>query len=234
MGSFTREPVGCNRDLARRIDHTLLRPEATASEIDALCREALRHHFACVCVHGIWVRRCASILAGSDVLVCAVVGFPLGAMAPDVKAFEARRAIQDGASEIDMVLAIGALKSGEHELVRFDIDGVAAQCREYGATLKVILETVLLTDQEKVRACEIAKAAGADFVKTSTGFSKGGATVADVARMRAVVGPAMGIKAAGGIHDEETALEMIQAGATRIGTSRSVEIVGGQPDDTAY
>jgi deoxyribose-phosphate aldolase len=221
-------------DLARRIDHTLLRPEATAAEIDALCSEALRHHFACVCVHGMWVPRCARILAGTDVKVCAVVGFPMGAMAPEVKAFEARRAIRDGASEIDMVLAIGALKSGQHELVRHDIDRVAAQCRANRVILKVILETALLTDMEKVRACEIAKAAGADFVKTSTGFSKSGATVADVGRIRAVVGPAMGIKAAGGIRDAQTALEMIQAGATRIGTSHSVEIVGGRPDDSGY
>jgi deoxyribose-phosphate aldolase len=155
-------------------------------------------------------------------------------MASDVKAFEARRAIRDGVSEIDMVLAIGALKSGQHDLVRQDIDQVAAQCRANGVILKVILETALLTDLEKVSACEIAKAAGADFVKTSTGISKSGATVADVGRMRALPGPAMGIKAAGGIRDTQPALEMIQAGATRIGTSHSVEIVGGRPDDSDY
>jgi deoxyribose-phosphate aldolase len=221
-------------DLARTIDHTLLRPDASATEIDTLCDEALRHRFASVCINGTWVRRCAEILAGSGVIVCAVVGFPLGAMAPEVKVYEARRAIQDGSCEIDMVMNIGALKSDDHEFVRRDIAGVAEVCHGLGARLKVILETALLSDEEKVRACEIAKLAGADFVKTSTGFSKGGATVADVALMRSVVGPAMGIKAAGGVRDEESARELIAAGATRIGASASVAIVRGGRGDASY
>ena len=221
-------------ELAGKIDHTLLRPEAAASEIDVLCAEALRYGFASVCVQGIWVRRCAELLVRSPVVVCAVVGFPLGGMTADSKAFEAKRAIQDGALEIDMVLAIGALKSGHDELVHADIAGVADACHANGEKLKVILETALLTEEEKVRACEIAKAAEADFVKTSTGFSKGGATVADVALIRRIVGPSLGVKAAGGIHDETTARAMLGAGATRIGTSNSVQIVGGRsgaPDD---
>lgn len=215
------------RDLARKIDHTLLRPEATGSEIDALCDEAELHGFTAVCVHGMWVRRCAQRLAGTDVAVCAVAGFPLGGMAPEAKSFEARRALLDGAREIDMVLAIGALKGRDDPLVHGDIAGVAEICRAHGALLKVILETALLTEEEKVRACGIAKAAGAEFVKTSTGFSKGGATVADVALLRRTVGPEFGVKASGGIRDRRTALEMIRAGATRIGTSRSVAIVAG-------
>ena len=213
--------------LAGKIDHTLLRPDATGPEIDGLCDEALVHGFACVCVHGTWVSRCAARLAGSRVLVCAVVGFPAGAMAPDVKVFEATRAVSDGARELDMVLAIGALKGGDHAFVERDIAGVARVCRAHDARLKVILETALLTETEKIRACEIAKVAGADFVKTSTGFAKGGATAADVALLRSVVGPAMGVKASGGIHDARTALEMIRAGADRIGTSKSLAIVGG-------
>jgi deoxyribose-phosphate aldolase len=214
-------------DLAGRIDHTLLRPDATGAEIDVLCDEALLHGFASVCVHGAWVPRCAARVAGSRVLVCAVVGFPAGAMASDVKVFEATRAVSDGARELDMVLAIGALKGGDHPFVERDIAGVVRVCHANDARLKVILETALLTDAEKIRACEIAKAAGADFVKTSTGFAKGGATAADVALLRSVVGPAMGVKASGGIRDARTAFEMIRAGADRIGSSNSVAIVGG-------
>lgn len=214
-------------NLAGYIDHTLLKPEATVAEIDELCAEALRHRFASVCVNGVWVQRCAEILAGSGVLVCTVVGFPLGACAPEVKAYEARRAIEDGACEIDMVQNVGALKSGDDEFCRRDIAGVAEICHKLGAKLKVILETCLLTDEEKVRACENAKRAGADFVKTSTGFNKGGATVEDVALMRRAVGPALGVKASGGVRDAETARRMIEAGATRIGASASVEIVRG-------
>jgi len=214
-------------DLASAIDHTLLAADTTAERIDALCDEALRHRFASVCVNGTWVRRCAEILAGSEVLVCAVVGFPLGAMAPEVKAYEARRAIEDGACEVDMVLNVGALKSGDDAFVRRDIAGVAEVCHKLGARLKVILETCLLEDAEKVRACELAKAAGADFVKTSTGFSKGGATAGDVALMRRVVGPVLGVKASGGVRDQSTARAMLAAGATRIGASASVAIVGG-------
>jgi deoxyribose-phosphate aldolase len=213
--------------LASYIDHTLLRPDATAAEIDELCDEALRHRFASVCVNGSWVRRASEILSGSGVAVCSVIGFPLGAMAPEVKAFEARRAIEDGACEIDMVQNVGALKSGDCEFVRRDIAGVADVCHRLGAKLKVILETALLTEAEKVRACEVAKAAGADFVKTSTGFSKGGATADDVALMRRTVGPAIGVKASGGVRDMRDAQAMIAAGATRLGASASVAIVGG-------
>ncbi len=221
-------------ELARKIDHTLLRPEATALEIDQLCAEALHYGFASVSVHGIWVRRCAERLVRSPVVVCAVVGFPHGATTPDTKVFEARRAIQDGALEIDMVLAIGSLKGRDDAFVHDDIAGVVGACHGNGAKLKVILETALLTEEEKVRACEIAKAAGVDFVKTSTGFSKSGATLADVALMRRVVGPNMGVKAAGGIRDEATARAMLRAGASRIGTSNSVRIVGGRTGGTDY
>jgi deoxyribose-phosphate aldolase len=209
------------------IDHTLLKPDATAAEVDRLCDEARTHSFASVCVNGVWVKRCAEILSGSPTLVCTVVGFPLGAVAPEVKVYEARRAIEDGACEIDMVMNVGALKSGDDEFVRRDMAGVAEVCHKLGAKLKVILETALLTDAEKVRACELAKRAGADFVKTSTGFSKGGATAEDVALMRRVVGEVMGVKASGGVRDTEQARAMIAAGATRIGASASVSIVGG-------
>jgi len=209
------------------IDHTLLKPDATAAEIDRLCDEALSHRFAAVCINGVWVKRCAEILAGSGVAVCTVVGFPLGASAPEVKVYEARRAVEDGACEIDMVQNVGALRSGDDEFVRRDIAGVAEVCHKLGAKLKVILETALLNDDEKVRACRLAKLAGADFVKTSTGFSRGGATVEDVALMRRAVGPTMGVKAAGGVRDREQARAMIAAGATRVGASASVAIVGG-------
>jgi deoxyribose-phosphate aldolase len=214
-------------DLAGFIDHTLLKPDATLAEVDKVCDEALRHGFASVCVNGVHVRRCAEILAGSGVRTCSVIGFPLGAMAPEVKVYEARRAIEDGACEIDMVMNVGALKSGDDAFVRRDVAGVAEICHRLGAKLKVILETGLLTDAEKVRACACAKAAGADFVKTSTGFSKGGATVADVALMRRTVGPTLGIKASGGVRTAEDARAMVAAGATRIGASASIAIVQG-------
>ena len=220
--------------LAAYIDHTLLRPDATAAEIDRLCDEALRHRFASVCVNGSWVRRSAEILAGSGVAVCAVVGFPLGAMASEVKAYEARRAIEDGACEIDMVIHVGALKSGDDEHVARDIAGVAEVCHRLGGSLKVILETALLSDAEKVRGCELAKSAGADFVKTSTGFAKGGATVEDVALMRRTVGPTLGVKAAGGVRDAEGARALIAAGATRLGASASVAIVRGGSGPGTY
>jgi deoxyribose-phosphate aldolase len=212
-------------DLAPYIDHTLLRANATAAEIDVLCDEAVQHRFATVCVNGSWVERCARKLDGSDVGVTAVAGFPLGAMVTDVKLHEARRAIADGAHEIDIVMNVGALKSGDDGWVHRDIEAVAKACAEAGVVLKVILETALLDDAEKVRACEIAQRAGADFVKTSTGFSTTGATLADVALMRRVVGPSIGIKAAGGIRDAVAARAMIEAGATRLGTSASVAIV---------
>lgn len=227
VGARVPDPLRLG-DLASYLDHTLLRPDATVAEIDRICDEALQHRFASVCVNGSWVARCAEILAGSDVLVCSVVGFPLGAMATEVKAYEARRALEDGAREIDMVLHVGALKGGDHDYVRRDIETLATLCHRMGGRLKVILETALLTDEEKVVACRLAQAAGADFVKTSTGFSKGGATAQDIALMRRVVGPVMGVKASGGVRDAGGAQEMIEAGATRIGASASVEIVRGR------
>lgn len=219
--------------VAQLIDHTLLKPDATATEIEALCAEAAQHHFATVCVNPAWVALAAKRLRGSGVGVCSVVGFPLGATTPDVKAYETRRAITDGATEIDMVINVGALKSGELRLVEQDIEGVAAACRGCGVTSKVIIEAALLSDDEKVTACTLAKAAGADFVKTSTGFGPGGATVADVALMRRVVGDSMGVKAAGGVRDLTQVQAMVAAGASRVGASAGVRIVresqGGTP-----
>jgi deoxyribose-phosphate aldolase len=213
------------REVARYIDHTLLKPEATRDEILKVCEEGVRYGFASVCINPIWVREVACALRGSGVKVCTVIGFPLGANAPDTKSYEARRAIFDGASELDMVINIGALKSGDHELVSRDIRGVVEVAHEVGYICKVILETALLTDDEKVSACLIAKEVGADFVKTSTGFSKGGATAADVALMRRAVGGQMGVKASGGVRDLKQAQEMIRAGATRIGASVGVKIM---------
>jgi deoxyribose-phosphate aldolase len=221
-------------ELATYIDHTLLKPEATVEDIDKLCAEALQLRVASVCVNGSWVKRCTEILRGSGVLVCSVIGFPLGAMASEVKAYEARRAIEDGACEIDMVQNVGALKSGFDDFVERDIAMVAEVCHRLGARLKVILETALLTDSEKTRACELAVRAGADFVKTSTGFSRGGATAADVALMRRTVGPAVGVKASGGVRDQAGAKAMIAAGATRIGASASVAIVRGGSGSASY
>jgi len=212
-------------EVARRIDHTLLKPEATREQIEKLCAEARQYSFATVCVNPTWVRLCAAVLRGSETRVCTVAGFPLGATPPEVKAFEAARAVADGACEVDMVLNVGALKSGDYRLVERDIAGVADACRAGGALSKVIIEAALLTDDEKVKACVLAKAAGADFVKTSTGFGPGGATVADVALMRRVVGPEMGVKAAGGVKDLKQAQAMIEAGADRIGASVGVKIV---------
>jgi deoxyribose-phosphate aldolase len=215
-------------DLARYIDHTLLRPDATAADIDRLCAEAKEHGFAAVCINPTWVRRAAENLRDSDVAVASVIGFPFGAGTSDVKALEARRAIRDGAREIDMVINIGALKSGMQDLVRDDIARVSDACREAGAANKVIIETALLTDAEKVIACRLAQQAKADMVKTSTGYAKGGATVFDVALMRETVGPRMGVKAAGGIRTAEDVQDMIAAGATRIGASAGVTIVTGE------
>lgn len=211
--------------LSGLIDHTLLKPDATAAEIEQLCKEAAEWKFATVCVNPTWVALAAQRLRGSSVLVCSVVGFPLGATTPDVKQFETRRAIFDGAAEIDMVINVGALKSGDVRLVTDDIRGVVTACHAAGATSKVILETALLTDEEKVTACTLAKAAGADFVKTSTGFGPGGATVADIALMRRIVGDEMGVKASGGVRDLEQMKAMVAAGATRIGASAGVRIV---------
>jgi deoxyribose-phosphate aldolase len=212
------------RDWASLIDHTLLKPDASQTEIKHLCEEAAQYHFASVCVNPTWVRACACHLQGSGVPVCTVIGFPLGATLPDVKAYEARRAIMDGAREVDMVINVGALKSGDDCLVEYDIRSVVEVAHEYDVTCKVIIETALLTDDEKVRACQAAKNAGADFVKTSTGFSKGGATVADIALMRRVVGPDLGVKASGGVKNIDDARAMVEAGATRIGASVGVKI----------
>lgn len=225
--SFHGEAEDVPVDLARYIDHTLLKPDATAEEIDVLCDEALEYGFASVCINPTWVKRSAERLRGSAVKVCTVIGFPLGANTPDVKAAEARRALRDGAREVDMVINVGALKSGLDELVRKDIERVVDAAHESGAICKVILETALLTDEEKVVASALAKKAKADFVKTSTGFAGGGATVYDVALMRETVGPEMGVKASGGVRTLEDAEDMIAAGATRIGASAGVQIVGG-------
>jgi len=213
------------REVARYIDHTLLKPDATRDEILKVCEEGVRYGFASVCINPIWVREAACALRGSGVKVCTVIGFPLGSNAPDTKAYEARRAIFDGASELDMVINVGALKSGDHDLVSRDIRGVVEVAHEAGYICKVIIETALLGDDEKVSACLIAKEANADFVKTSTGFSSGGATAADVSLMRRAVGGQMGVKASGGVRDLKQAQEMIRAGATRIGASVGVKIV---------
>lgn len=218
------------KTLARYIDHTLLKPEATPEQVKILCQEALASHFASVCINALYIPLAEKILRGSDVAVCTVIGFPLGATSTAVKVCEAEIASAKGATEIDMVIPVGLLKAGERDRVYGDVAAVAAVCHASGAILKVILETALLTDEEKVLACEICKEAKADFVKTSTGFAKGGATVADIALMRKTVGPEMGIKAAGGIRNYETAMAMIEAGATRIGASSSLAIVEGAPE----
>jgi deoxyribose-phosphate aldolase len=212
------------RDWSSLVDHTLLKPEASDADIRKLCEEAAQYRFASVCVNPTWVRAAACNLRGSNVPVCTVVGFPLGATLADVKAYEARRAIFDGAREVDMVINIGALKSGDDCAVEQDIRAVVEASHEYDVLVKVIIEAALLTDDEKVRACLAAKRAGADFVKTSTGFAKHGATVADVALMRRTVGAEMGVKAAGGVKGIEDARAMVEAGATRIGASVGVKI----------
>jgi deoxyribose-phosphate aldolase len=216
---------GIAGDVSAMIDHTLLKPEATRADIEKLCREAAEFRFATVCVNPTWATLAAAKLRGSGVGVCSVVGFPLGATTPDVKHYETRRAIFDGATEIDMVINVGALKSGDLRVAERDIEAVVAPCREARVLSKVIIEAALLTDEEKVTACTLAKAAGADYVKTSTGFGPGGATAADVALMRRVVGAEMGIKAAGGVRDLAGLKAMVAAGATRVGASAGVKIV---------
>jgi deoxyribose-phosphate aldolase len=213
--------------LARMIDHTLLKADATPDQIAQLCFEARKYGFASVCINPAWVNLCAQLLAGSSVKVCTVIGFPLGATAPEVKAFECRNSLDHGATEIDMVINIGALKARDLELVARDIRGVVVDAHARGAIVKVIIEAVLLTDEEKTIACLLSKEAGADFVKTSTGFAGGGATVHDVALMRRVVGPEMGVKAAGGVRTYADAESMIKAGATRVGASAGVKIIQG-------
>ncbi|MCA9960057.1 MAG: deoxyribose-phosphate aldolase [Chloroflexota bacterium] len=211
--------------IARMIDHTLLKPDATEKQIEQLCAEAREHHFATVCVNPTYVKLSAQMLAGTDVAVCTVVGFPLGATMPEVKAFETTQAIADGATEIDMVINIGALKSGKQDEVLADIQAVVHAAHAQQALVKVIIEAALLDDAEKRVACLLAKEAGADYVKTSTGFGPGGATAADVRLMREVVGPDLGVKAAGGIRSYADAQMMIAAGANRIGASAGVQIL---------
>ncbi|CAM4370479.1 deoxyribose-phosphate aldolase [Paenibacillus tarimensis] len=214
------------QEIAAYIDHTLLKPQSTLEEITQLCEEAKTHQFATVCVNPFWVPEAALQLAGSGVGITTVVGFPLGATSTFAKMAEARDAIAGGATEIDMVLNVGALKSGMDDVVEADVSGVVGMCRGRAA-VKVILETGLLTDEEKVRACLICKAAGADYVKTSTGFGPGQATVEDISLMRRTVGPDMGVKASGGVRDMASVQAMIAAGATRIGTSSGVIIMSG-------
>lgn len=216
---------GAPDGIAHLIDHTMLKPDAARKDIEELCREAATFKFATVCVNPTWVALAARQLGGTGVLVCSVVGFPLGATTPDVKAYETRRAIFDGAREIDMVINVGALKSGDLRLVERDIEAVVAPCRDCGVLSKVIIEAALLTDEEKITACTLAKAAGADYVKTSTGFGPGGATPADVSLMRRVVGSEMGVKAAGGVRDLDGLKAMVAAGASRVGASAGVKIV---------
>jgi len=211
-------------DWASLVDHTLLKPDASESDVRKLCQEAVQYGFASVCVNPSWVKKACEFLRGSNVPVCTVIGFPLGATLSDVKAFEARRAIFNGAREVDMVINIGALKSGDDCTVEDDIRSVVGAAHENAVLCKVIIETALLTDEEKVRACLASKNAGADFVKTSTGFAKGGATVEDVALMRRVVGSELGVKASGGVKGIEDAKAMVAAGATRIGASVGVKI----------
>jgi deoxyribose-phosphate aldolase len=216
---------GAPVEIAMMIDHTLLKPDATRRQIEELCREAAQFRFATVCVNPTWIALCARALAGTGVGVCSVVAFPFGATTDDVKAYETRRAIFDGAREIDMVINVGALKSGDLRRVEHDIEAVTIACRDCQVLSKVIIEAALLTDDEKVTACTLAKAAGADYVKTSTGFGPGGATASDVALMRRVVGAEMGVKAAGGIRDLASVKVMMAAGATRVGASAGVKIV---------
>ncbi len=217
---------------AALIDHTLLKADATQSQVEKLCDEALQYKFASVCVNPTWVKLSAEKLANSEVKVCTVIGFPLGATTPSVKAFETKDAIENGATEIDMVINIGALKDRQYELVLNDIKAVVKAAK--GTLVKVIIETSLLTDEEKVKACELSVEAGADFVKTSTGFSTGGATAEDVALMRKTVGPTIGVKASGGVRSLEDLTKMVEAGATRIGASSGVAIMNGLSSNSNY
>ena len=212
-------------DLARYIDHTVLKPEAAESQIVQLCEEARRYQFMAVCVNPVWVKRCVQLLQGSSTRVATVAGFPLGATLPEVKAYEAQQVVAAGAREVDMVINVGALKSNDYALVARDIALVVQAARSGGALTKVIIEAALLDDAEKIRACQLAVEAGAEFVKTSTGFASSGATAHDVALMRQTVGPQVGVKAAGGIRTYADVVKMIEAGANRIGASASVKIM---------
>ena len=236
LGLYAGEKVPAG--VASLIDHTLLKADATREEIEKLCQEAREFGFATVCVNPYWVSLSARLLRSSATGVCTVVGFPLGANTTDIKQQEARRVIYDGASEVDMVINVGALKSGDLTVVERDIAAVVAACKDCGVLSKVIIEAALLTDEEKISACALSKAAGADYVKTSTGFGPGGATVADVELMRRVVGPEIGVKAAGGVRDYEALKNLVSAGASRVGASAGVKIVqeakgGPQPSLSA-
>ncbi|MCY8935370.1 deoxyribose-phosphate aldolase [Peribacillus frigoritolerans] len=222
-----------SQNVAGLIDHTLLKADATKEQIKVLCEEAREYSFASVCVNPTWVKYASELLEGSEVKVCTVIGFPLGANTPETKAFETKDAIANGAHEVDMVINIGALKDKDDELVERDIRAVVAASTGK-ALSKVIIETSLLTDEEKVRACELAVKAGTDYVKTSTGFSTGGATVEDIALMRKTVGPDIGVKASGGVRNTSDAQNVIEAGATRIGASAGVSIVKGLTADSDY
>ena len=219
------DPAKIDCTIAALIDHTILKPEATRSDVIRICREARTYGFASVCVNGFWVPLVSAELSGSPVKVCTVLGFPLGAMTTEAKRAEALDALRKGAQELDMVLNIGALRGGEHEVVKEDIAVVAQACHDAGAIVKVILETALLTDVEKAEACRISVNAGADFVKTSTGFGPAGATAKDIELMRRTVGPTLGVKASGGIRTLDSVREMVAAGATRIGASASLAIL---------
>jgi deoxyribose-phosphate aldolase len=221
------------KEIAKMIDHTLLKAEATKEQIEKLCAEAKEYQFASVCVNPTWVSYASELLKGTGVDVCTVIGFPLGATTPETKAFETTNAIENGATEVDMVINIGALKDRNDSLVERDIQAVVHAAKGKALT-KVIIETSLLTEEEKVRACELAVSAGTDFVKTSTGFSTGGATVSDIALMRKTVGPTIGVKASGGVRSAEDAKNMIDAGATRIGASSGIAIVKGLVSDSDY
>ncbi|MGM8214157.1 deoxyribose-phosphate aldolase [Bacillaceae bacterium W0354] len=221
-----------NNKLAAMIDHTLLKPDAQAVQINKLCEEAKTYGFASVCVNPTWVAHCHELLKETEVKVCTVIGFPLGATTTETKAYETKDAIDNGADEIDMVINIGSLKDGRYEEVEEDIKAVVAAANS--KTVKVIIETSLLTKEEKRKACELAKKAGAHFVKTSTGFSGGGATVEDIRLMRLAVGPEMGVKASGGVRNVDDANAMIDAGATRIGASAGVSIVSGKEGNNDY
>ncbi|MFL6517724.1 MAG: deoxyribose-phosphate aldolase [Bacillus sp. (in: firmicutes)] len=220
-------------NIAAMIDHTLLKPETTRQQIESLCQEAKEYKFASVCVNPTWVVTAKELLQSSGVMVCTVIGFPLGATTSETKAFETKNAIENGAEEVDMVINIGALKDHNDELVEKDIRAVVEAAKGKAHT-KVIIETSLLTNEEKIRACELAVKAGADFVKTSTGFSTGGATAEDIALMRKTVGPDLGVKASGGVRSTEDVQKMIEAGATRIGASSSIAIVKGQTATSDY
>lgn len=222
---------GVSPDLARMIDHTLLKPDATPDEVQKLCEEAKKYIFASVCINAGHVPLCARLLRGTPVRVCTVIGFPLGATSTAAKAFESEQAIRDGAQELDMVINVGMLKAGELQYVERDIAAVVNAAKRHRVLTKVIIETALLNDEEKVKACLLAKKAGADFVKTSTGFAKGGATAGDIALMRRVVGTAMGVKASGGVRNREDALALVASGADRIGASASVRIIGAEAGD---